>query len=144
LNIDSIHNGIVLDHIQAGRGMQIYHTLHLDELDCTVAIIKNVKSQKMGHKDIIKIDENIRLDLDVIGFIDQNITVNVIENGKLVEKRRLTLPHKLVNVIRCKNPRCITTTEQEADQIFTLTETAGKPIYRCAYCEMAAPAPEKT
>ena len=134
MNIDSIQNGIVLDHIKAGRGMQIYHTLRLDDLDCTVAIIKNVKSRKMGVKDIIKIDEAIDLDLDVLGFIDRDITVNVIQGGKLVAKRRLSLPQELVNVIRCKNPRCITTTEPGADQIFRLAGGA-EPVYRCAYCE---------
>ncbi|MDR3314119.1 MAG: aspartate carbamoyltransferase regulatory subunit [Oscillospiraceae bacterium] len=136
MNIDSIHNGLVLDHIKAGRGMQIYNTLRLDDLDCTVAIIKNVKSAKMGKKDIIKIDEAIDLDLDVLGFLDQDITVNVIREGKLVCKRRLCLPRELVNVIRCKNPRCITTVEQGADQIFRLVE-GDAPVYRCAYCETA-------
>jgi len=134
MNIDSITNGIVLDHIQAGRAMQIYTALRLDELDCTIAIVKNVKSKKMGRKDLIKIDEMIGLDLDALGFIDQTITINIIREGKLVEKKRLQLPGELVNVIKCKNPRCITTTEQEVDQVFRL---AGKtpPLYRCAYCE---------
>ena len=136
MNIDSIHNGIVLDHIQAGRAMQIYTALGLEDIDSTVAIIKNVKSQKMGKKDLIKIDEMIDLDLDALGFIDQNITINIIKNGKLAEKRRLQLPKKLVSVIRCKNPRCITTIEPEADQVFTLANSQP-PLYRCAYCETA-------
>ena len=136
MNIDSITNGIVLDHIQAGRAMQIYEALRLDELDCTLAIIKNVKSRKMGKKDLIKIDEMIGLDLDALGFIDQNITINVIREGRLVEKKALQLPEKLVNVIKCKNPRCITTVEQEVDQVFLLADKTP-PLYRCAYCETA-------
>ncbi|MCL2107310.1 MAG: aspartate carbamoyltransferase regulatory subunit [Oscillospiraceae bacterium] len=136
MNIDSINNGIVLDHIMAGRGMQIYHALGLDALDCTVAIIKNVKSRKMGTKDIIKIDEAIDFDLDALGFIDRNITVNVIQNGKLAEKRKLHPPQTLVSVIRCRNPRCITSSEPDAEQIFRLTGLE-EPIYRCAYCETA-------
>ena len=136
MNIDSIHNGIVLDHIKAGRAMQIYAALGLDELDCTIAIIKNVKSAKMGRKDLIKIDEMIDLDLDALGFIDQNITVNIIQNGALAEKKKLRLPRELVNVVCCKNPRCITTIEQEADQTFVLA-SEFPPLYRCAYCETA-------
>jgi aspartate carbamoyltransferase regulatory subunit len=138
LNIDSIHNGIVLDHIRAGNAMRIYDALGLDELDCSVAIIKNVKSQKMGRKDIIKIDDTISPDLDVIGYIDQGITVNIIREGKLHAKRKLFLPRKLTNVIRCKNPRCITTTEQDAEQIFVLEHSGTTPVYRCAYCDTAA------
>jgi aspartate carbamoyltransferase regulatory subunit len=138
MNIDSIHNGIVLDHIKAGLGMRIYHTLRLEELDCTVAIIKNVKSRRLGKKDIIKIDETIGLDLDVLGFIDPNITVNIIREGRLAEKRSVRLPGRLVNVLGCKNPRCITTIEQEVDQIFCLCE-GEPPVYRCYYCETAAP-----
>lgn len=136
MNIDSIVNGIVLDHIQAGRAMQIYTTLQLDELDSTVAIVKNVKSRKMGKKDLIKIDEMIDLDLDALGFIDQNITINIIKGGALVEKRRLSLPEELINVIRCKNPRCITTIERDADQRFRLADKEP-PLYRCVYCEAA-------
>ncbi|MCL2494985.1 MAG: aspartate carbamoyltransferase regulatory subunit [Oscillospiraceae bacterium] len=136
MNIDSITNGLVLDHIQAGRAMQIYAALRLDELDCVVAVIKNVKSRKMGKKDLIKIDEMIGLDLDALGFIDQNITINVIREGVRVEKKQLRLPEKLVNVLRCKNPRCITTTEQEVDQVFRLVRETP-PLYRCAYCETA-------
>jgi aspartate carbamoyltransferase regulatory subunit len=137
MNIDSIRNGIVIDHIQAGRGIQIYHALHLDALDSVVALIKNVKSAKMGCKDLIKVDEMIGLDLDVLGFIDQNITINIIKNGHVVEKRPLQLPKELVNVMKCKNPRCITTIEQEVDQIFRLTQE-DPPVYRCAYCEQEA------
>jgi len=136
MNIDSVTNGIVLDHIQAGRAMQIYTALRLEELDCTVAIIKNVKSRKMGKKDMIKIDEMIGLDLDALGFIDQNITINIIREGRLVEKKRLQLPEQLVNVLKCKNPRCITTIEQEVDQVFKLARKTP-PLYRCAYCETA-------
>lgn len=134
MNIDSIANGYVLDHIKAGRSMDIYHYLALDRLDCSVAIIKNVKSGKLGKKDIIKIDALIDLDLDVLGYIDPDITVNVIRDGQLVEKRPLQLPKRLVNVLKCKNPRCITSTEQELEQVFVLAD-AGRRIYRCAYCE---------
>ena len=136
MNIDSVTNGIVLDHIRAGRAMQIYAALRLEDLDCVVAIIKNVKSQKMGKKDMIKIDEMIGLDLDALGFIDQDITINIIREGRLVEKKRLQLPEQLVNVLKCKNPRCITTIEQEVDQVFKLAQK-NPPLYRCAYCETA-------
>ncbi|MBE6753424.1 MAG: aspartate carbamoyltransferase regulatory subunit [Ruminococcaceae bacterium] len=136
MNIDGITQGIVLDHIAAGRSMEIYHLLHLDQLDCCVAIIKNVRSSKMGRKDIIKIDQNIEINLDVLGYIDPNITVNVIENGTLVGKKKLTLPTSLTNVISCSNPRCITTTEQECDQIFHLADPETG-LYRCAYCDTA-------
>lgn len=134
MNIDGIANGIVLDHIQAGKGMQLYRYLKLDALDCSVAIIKNVKSTKMGKKDIIKIDAPIDLNLDVIGYIDPNVTVDIIRGGRLVEKKHLELPQRLVNIIRCKNPRCITTDETQLDSIFLLSD-AGKRTYRCAYCE---------
>ena len=136
MNIDSIRNGYVLDHIKAGRSMEIYKYLKLNELDCSVAIIKNVKSSKMGKKDIIKIDSLIDLDLTVLGYIDPGITVNVIRDGKLLEKKPLELPPKLVNVIQCKNPRCITSTEPQLDAIFLLGHKAdGKRAYRCAYCD---------
>jgi len=134
MNIDSIKRGIVLDHIKAGRSMDIYKSLHLDELECSVAIIKNVKSNAMGRKDIIKIDDDINIDLDVLGYIDPGITVNVIEDGVIVEKKHLALPLRLVNVIRCKNPRCITSVEPELDQIFRLTDE-NRQIYRCVYCD---------
>ena len=136
MNIDSIQNGVVLDHIQAGKSMEIYKYLHLDQLDCSVAIIKNVRSARMGKKDIIKIDSPLQLDLDVLGYIDPNITVNIIQNGELVEKKHLQLPQKLVNIIHCKNPRCITTAEDQLDSIFFLSD-AKSHTYRCAYCETA-------
>jgi aspartate carbamoyltransferase regulatory subunit len=135
LNISGIHEGFVLDHIQAGMSLRIYHDLKLDQLDCAVAIIKNAKSNKMGKKDIIKVECPIEaLDLDILGFIDHNITVNVIKGDKIVEKKVLSLPKQVVNVIRCKNPRCITSVEQELDQIFLLTDE-NKEVYRCKYCE---------
>ena len=134
MNIDSIKRGIVLDHIQAGRSMDIYRYLHLDELECSVAIIKNVKSNAMGRKDIIKIDEDITIDLDVLGYIDPGITVNIIEDGRIAEKKHLELPQRLVNVIRCKNPRCITSVEPGIDQIFRLADKE-RQVYRCIYCD---------
>ena len=137
MNIDSIHNGVVLDHIQAGKSMDIYRYLHLDELDCQVAIIKNARSEHMEKKDIIKIDSPMDLDLDVLGYIDSNITVNIIRDGRRVEKKHLELPQKLVNVIRCKNPRCITSVEQELPQVFKLRDRE-KRVYRCLYCETQA------
>ena len=137
MNVDSIKNGIVIDHITAGLGMRIYHLLGLDELEHPVAIIKNVQSGKMGKKDIIKVDADIELDLDILGFIDPGITVNVIKDDRLVEKKRIELPERLVDVVKCKNPRCITTTEQELPHIFKLTDKK-KRIYRCIYCEVKA------
>lgn len=135
LNISGISEGFVLDHIKAGMSLQIYHNLNLDELDCTVAIIKNAKSNKMGKKDIIKVECPVEsLDLDILGFIDHNITVNVIKGDKIVEKKELTLPKKVTNVIKCKNPRCITSIEQGLEQIFVLTDEK-KEVYRCKYCE---------
>ena len=135
LNISGISEGFVLDHIQAGMSLQIYNDLKLDKLDCTVAIIKNARSNKMGKKDIIKVECPIEaLDLDILGFIDHNITVNVIKGDRIVEKRALTLPTEVTNVIKCKNPRCITSIEQELDQVFLLTDEL-KEVYRCKYCE---------
>ena len=135
LNISGISEGFVLDHIQAGKSMEIYKYLNLDKLDCCVAIIKNARSNKMGKKDIIKVECPVdMLDLDILGFIDHNITVNVISDGKIVEKKPLKLPKQVVNVIRCKNPRCITSIEQELDQVFVLTDPE-KEVYRCRYCE---------
>lgn len=134
MNIDSIKNGYVIDHIEAGKGMEIYNLLHLDALDCSVAIIKNASSSKMGKKDIIKIDSLIELDMDILGYVAPDATVDVIQGEKLVEKKKMTLPEKLTNVIFCKNPRCITTTEQELPNIFHLTDSSTKE-YRCAYCE---------
>ena len=137
MKIDSIINGIVIDHITAGQGMRIYKLLHLDRLDCSVAIIKNVPSEKMGKKDIIKISENMDLNMDVIGYVDPNATINIIRDGELVEKKAIHLPEKLVNVISCKNPRCISSTEQELPHIFLLTDRENG-VYRCRYCEAKA------
>ncbi|MCI8417562.1 MAG: aspartate carbamoyltransferase regulatory subunit [Lachnospiraceae bacterium] len=135
LNVGRIEEGFVLDHIQAGRSMEIYKYLNLDKLDCTVAIIKNAKSNKMGLKDIIKIECSLDyIDLDVLGFIDHSITINIIKDNEIVEKRGLTLPKEIVNVIKCRNPRCITSIEQELDHIFVLTDPE-KEVYRCKYCE---------
>jgi len=136
MNIDSINNGFVLDHIESGKAMEIYESLGLSKLDCPVAMIMNVKSQRMGKKDIIKIDAPIDINLDVLSFIDSGITVNVIENGKLIEKRPLTLPQKIVGIIKCKNPRCITSCEQGIEHEFVLADKE-KRVYRCAYCEAA-------
>ena len=136
MNIDSIQNGVVLDHIQAGKCMEIYNSLNLDQLDCSVAIIKNVRSGSMGKKDIIKIDSPMEVNLDVLGYIDPNITINIIRDGVRVEKKKLELPQKLVNIIHCKNPRCITTAESQLDSIFLLSD-AETHTYRCAYCEAA-------
>ena len=128
MNIDSIKNGIVIDHIQAKKGMEIYEVLELEKLDCSVAIITNAKSQKMGRKDIIKINKDIKLDLDILGFIDPNITINIIKNDERVEKFHVKLPEKIVNVIKCKNPRCITSVEQGLDQVFVLTDKDKKYV----------------
>ncbi|MBQ4159590.1 MAG: aspartate carbamoyltransferase regulatory subunit [Clostridia bacterium] len=137
MNIDSIKNGIVIDHITAGKGMRIYHLLKLDNLDCSVAIIKNVQSRKMGKKDIIKIDADIQINMDILGYVDPGVTVDIIRDSKLVEKRSIDLPAQLTNVLRCKNPRCITTTEQELDHVFRLTDAENR-VYRCIYCETKA------
>jgi aspartate carbamoyltransferase regulatory subunit len=134
MNIDSIKNGYVLDHIKAGKAMEIYEQLGLSNLDCQVALITNAKSKKMGRKDIIKIDRLIDIDLDKLGFIDPNITVDVVKNEKLIEKKKIDLPEKIVNVAKCKNPRCITSVEKDLDQIFILTDRENQ-IYRCHYCE---------
>lgn len=135
MNIDSIVSGVVIDHITAGRSMEIYHQLHLDALDCPVAIIKNVKSARMGRKDIIKIDDaTFDIDLNALGYLEPDSTVNIIREGRVVEKKHLALPEKLVNVIRCKNPRCITVSEPQLDAIFKLSNRA-KHTYRCAYCD---------
>ena len=135
MKIDEIENGIVFDHITAGKGMEVYNALRLDKLKCQVAIIQNAKSEKMGAKDIIKINELIDINLDVLCYIDKNITVNVIKNGKSVEKKTLSLPKTLTNVIKCSNPRCICDNE-DIDHIFTLTDDIG--TYRCLYCETKA------
>ena len=135
--IDAIKNGIVIDHITAGKAMELYRILGLGELDCTVAILKNVVSAKRGRKDIIKIDQIMELDWDVIGYVDPNITVNIIKDGHRVEKRQLKLPETITNVIHCKNPRCITSVEQELPHVFRLTDRANR-VYRCLYCETKA------
>ena len=135
MNIDSIQNGVVLDHIQAGKSLDIYYNLGLDKLDCQVAIIKNAKSSKMGRKDIIKIEGGLdHIDLDILGYIDHNITVNIIRDNQIAEKRTLKLPKKITNVIHCKNPRCITSIEQELPHIFYLDDKDHE-VYRCRYCD---------
>ena len=136
--IDSIQNGIVIDHISAGKSMELYNILGLGKLDCTVAILKNVTSGKLGRKDIIKIDREMDLDWDLIGYVDPSITVNIIRDGKLVKREHLTLPERVTDIIRCKNPRCITTTEQELKHVFRLANRE-KQIYRCIYCDSEAP-----
>ena len=135
MNIDGIQNGYVIDHIRAGKAMTIYRFLGLDKLDCSVAIIKNAKSKRLGRKDIIKIDELIPIDLEILGYIDHNITVNVIRDEKLSEKKHLALPERVVGVIRCKNPRCITQIEQEIEHTFVLNDRE-KGTYRCLYCDV--------
>ena len=137
MNIDSIQNGIVIDHITAGQGMRLYDLLGLEKLDCSVAIIKNAVSHKNGKKDIIKIDADIPVNLDVIGYVDPGASVNIIRDGKLVEKRTIDMPETLTNVIFCKNPRCITSTEQELRHVVKLTDRKNK-VYRCLYCETKA------
>ena len=134
MTVDEIKNGIVMDHITAGKGMQIYNLLGLDNLECSVALIKNAPSRKMGKKDIIKIDSDIEIDLDTLGYIDPFITIDVIRDGKLFEKKHVELPERITNVIKCKNPRCITTIEQELPHIFKLTDRENI-VYRCLYCE---------
>ena len=137
MNIDSIHNGVVIDHITAGMGMELYKLLELDKLDCQVALITNASSRKMGRKDIIKIDTDLELNLDLIGYVGPGITLDIIKDGVLVEKKKLLPPEELTGVIKCKNPRCITSTEQELPHIFRLTDPE-KRIYRCIYCETQA------
>lgn len=135
MNIDSIKNGIVIDHIEVGNGMKIYNLLQLDKLDCSVAIIKNVNSKKMGRKDIIKIDAAIDVNLDILGYVDSDITINIIKDGQLIEKKKVELPKTITNVVYCKNPRCITSVEQELKHIFNLHDDGS---YRCIYCETKA------
>ena len=137
MNIDSIQNGIVIDHITAGKGMEIYNLLRLDKLDCSVALLLNASSEKMGCKDIIKINQTIDIDMKAIGYVDPGATIVIIRDSKVVEKRTVSLPQKLTNVLKCKNPRCITTTEQELPHIFLLTDPE-KRVYRCMYCETKA------
>lgn len=137
MNIDPIQNGVVIDHITAGKGMRLLQLLKLDETDLSVALIKNVVSSKRGKKDIIKIDADIPVNLDLVAYVDPDATVNIIRGGKLVEKRQMEMPEMLVDVIACKNPRCITSTEQELKQIFRLADRKNK-VYRCLYCETKA------
>ena len=135
LNVGQLNEGFVLDHIEAGKSMELYKYLGLDKLDCCVAIIKNARSNKMGKKDIIKIEGGLNLvDLDILGFIDHRITVNIIKNGEICDKKELALPNRITNVIKCKNPRCITSIEQGLDHVFILTDKEQQ-IYRCNYCE---------
>lgn len=137
MKVDSIKNGIVIDHITAGKGMKIYSLLGLDQLECSVALIRNVPSRKMGKKDIIKIDADIVIDTAILGFVDPDITVNIIKDNKIVDKKTIELPEKLVDVLKCKNPRCISMTEQELSHIFTLADRENR-VYRCLYCETKA------
>ena len=137
MKIDPIKNGIVIDHIEAGKGMKVYNFLNLGDLDCTVALIKNVPSKKTGKKDIIKIDSDVTIDFNVLGYIAPEVTVNVIKEGKSVEKKKLELPIEVKNVIKCKNPRCITSVEQGIDQVFKLVDKENR-VYRCIYCESKA------
>lgn len=134
MNIDSIKNGFVIDHIQAGKGMEIYEKLNLNNLDCQVAIITNAKSKKTGKKDIIKIDEKINIDFNVLGYIDHNITINIIENNKKIKKFHPDLEEELINIVKCKNPRCITSIERGLKQICVLKDKENA-IYRCKYCD---------
>ena len=137
MRVDSIKNGIVIDHITCGKAMQIYDMLNLDKLDCTVAILKNVSSNKMGKNDIIKIDCDIEINFDVLGFISPNITVCIVRDGKVAEKKHIDLPEQLTDILHCKNPRCITSTEQDIHHIFRLTDRENG-IYRCIYCDTKA------
>ena len=137
MTVDEIKNGVVIDHIKAGQGMEIYHFLELNKLDCTIAIIKNAYSPRMGRKDIIKIDTEDIPDLSVLGYIDSALTVNIIEDGKTVKKYHPELPLKIVDIVPCKNPRCITSTEQELPHVFRLTDRE-KGTYRCIYCDSRA------
>ena len=136
MNIDSIKNGIVIDHIQAKRGMEIYEALNLKDLECSVAIITNAKSDKMGRKDIIKIDQAMEINMDMIGFIEPNATINIVKDNKLVDKYKVKLPEEIVNITKCQNPRCITSIEKDLNQIFTLADKENQ-VYRCQYCEMS-------
>lgn len=134
MNIDSIKNGLVIDHIKAGKAMHIYNYLNLENLDCQIAIIKNASSRRMGKKDIIKIDAELEIDFDALGYIDPDITVNIIKNGINVKKLHPDLPEKITDIIKCSNPRCITSVEQEIHHVFKLTDKKTG-VYRCLYCE---------
>ena len=137
MNVDSIRNGVVIDHITAGKGMKIYQLLSLDQMDCPVALIRNAYSKKMGRKDIIKIDADITLNMDILGYVDPCATLSIIKEGKVASKQKPMLPERLTGVISCKNPRCITTTEQELPHVFVLTDES-EAEYRCIYCETLA------
>jgi len=137
MTVDSIKNGFVIDHIKPGNGMKIYKLLGLESLNCPIALIQNAVSDSMGAKDIIKIDADVALDTAILGYVDPDVTVNVIKDSKIVDKYHPGLPRELVNIVKCKNPRCITTTEQELDHIFRLTDES-KRVYRCIYCETAS------
>ena len=137
MNVDEIKNGVVIDHIKAGQAMEIYKFLGLDKFDCTVAIIKNAQSRRMGKKDIIKIDSEVVPDLSVLGYIDHNLTVNIIKDGVNVSTYHPELPLEIVDIVKCKNPRCITSTEQELSHVFKLTDREHS-VYRCIYCESKA------
>ena len=141
MTVDGIENGIVLDHITAGKAMLVYKYLGLENLKSQVALIQNCSSKKMGRKDIVKISEAIDIDLDVLGYIDPGITVNYIKDGKRVEKKTLSLPETLTNVLRCRNPRCISSTEQELPQVFKIVDRK-RALYRCAYCDTIGNAEE--
>ena len=136
MNIDSIKNGIVIDHIRAKKGMEIYDALNLEKLDCSVAIITNARSKKMGKKDIIKIDKEMEVNIDMIGFLEPNATINIVKNGELVDKYKVSIPEKIVNIAKCQNPRCITSIEKDLDHVFILTDKENQ-VYRCKYCEMS-------
>ncbi|MDR1066320.1 MAG: aspartate carbamoyltransferase regulatory subunit [Clostridiales bacterium] len=137
MQVDSIKDGLVIDHVAAGKSMDIYHYLKLDDMDCVVAIIKNVRSQKLGRKDVLKIEDPVDIDLDVLGYIDPNITVNIVRNGVIVDKKKLSLPNEITNVVKCKNPRCVTSSENYLPQLFTLADAETR-TYRCRYCEQKA------
>ena len=137
MTVDSIKNGFVIDHIKPGNGMKIYKLLGLESLNCPIALIQNAVSDSMGVKDIIKIDADVTLDTAILGYVDPDVTVNVIKDSKIVDKYHPGLPRELVNIVKCKNPRCITTTEQELDHVFRLTDES-KRVYRCIYCETAS------
>ena len=137
MRVDSIKNGIVIDHIEPGCAMKIYEMLSLDKLDCPVAILKNVSSSKMGKKDIIKIDCDIDINFDVLGFISPSITVVIVKDGEVAEKRHIELPERVTDILHCKNPRCITSTEQDIHHIFRLTDSK-RAVYRCIYCDTKA------
>lgn len=134
MRVDAVNNGIVIDHIESGKAMEIYRLLSLDDLDCTVAILKNVPSSKMGRKDIIKIDCRMDINFDVLGYISPNVTVDIIKDGVVSEKKHIDLPEILTDILKCKNPRCITSVEQEIHHFFKLTDREHR-VYRCIYCD---------